>query len=539
MSCFNKTAIAAGLDAYIFDKFIDVHLYASDLHDYQNDAEQFIYDNPFSALFIDTGLGKTAIGLKLIYRLVTLFEADRTLVIAPARVANVTWPDEIGQWEFSAPLTHAIIRDEDLIEEVNKAGQKARKEAKLEGHGKQVIEAMVKEARQKAGAKAVRDHMKRNPATIHLIHKEQVEFLVEAWGRDWPYDTVLIDESSSLKDHTTNRWKSLWRVRPLIKRMHQFTATPAAESYLHLFAQINLLDKGQRFGLSFNKFKERFFVENKYNRTVKLREGAEDEITRLISDICLVMKQEDYLDLQQPVHSYHNVTLDPEQMALYETMEREFVIELDDGSEIEAETAAALSQKLLQMASGVIYETRLEPKDDGTFKRTRVVHHLHDHKIDALAQLKEELNGENMLVCYYHQSSLERIMRAFPDARPMDKAGKLIKEWNAGKIPMLLLHPQSDAHGLNLQKGGRHVVFFDHPWSYENYYQFYRRLARQGQKLLVVIHHLIAKGTIDEVVDDCLRNKRDAQEHLFNLIKRLRAKLKRTMRPVTPVDDEL
>jgi SNF2 family DNA or RNA helicase len=556
--------------------FSQVKLTLKDLHQYQIDAEKFLYENPFSALFLDTGLGKTAILLRLINRLVVNNECKRVLIIAPQRVANVTWPDEIAQWSFSAWISHTIIRDDDLVDSINKAGQLSRRLIKTDGHGagrialakkrsrvkafddalemgldssyvqKQISEAekivekkLVKKDRLVEAQKAVRRMLVERPAKIYLIHKEQVEFLVEAFGRDWPFDTVIIDESSSLKDHTTKRWKALWKVRPLIKRMHQLTATPAAEGYQYLFAQIVLLDRGKRFGTTVTKFREKFFNQNFYTKKWEIREGSQDDITKLIADLCLVMKQEDYLDLEQPVVVKKKIHLSETQMAVYRKMEDDFLIEMEDGTVVEAETAAALSQKLLQMASGVVYDNILEEQENGDIKKRRVVHHLHDDKIDALRQLEEEINGESMLIAYYHKSSLDRIMKAFPDAKPMDKAGKLIKEWNKGKVKKLLIHPMSDAHGLNLQKGGRHVVFFDLPWSYENYYQLYRRLARQGQKFLVMIHQLIAVGTIDEVVAECLDDKRDSQEIFFKMITAMRRRKAKNQRSTLDDDDKL
>lgn len=508
-------------------KFENVLRTEDDLHEYQNVAVDFMYANPFSALFLDTGLGKTAALLKLIGMLVMREECGNVLIIAPQRVANVTWPDEIQEWLFSAWFTPTIIRDEELTEAIRQAGQRARVQAKLEGSTEAMVKLKVEEARHVAAKAHVRQMMFERPGTVYLIHKEQVEFLVDSFGREWPFDTVIIDESSSLKDHTTNRWKALWKIRLLVRRMHQLTATPTAEGYRFLFAQINLLDGGKRFGKNYNKFCKLYFDQCRYTRKWTIREGAEKAITDKIADICLVMKQEDYLDLQQPVTRKHKIYLSAKQMDQYRQMEKFFLMELEDGTEIEAETSAALSQKLMQMASGVVYDTVLVEDAEGNFKKKRNVHGLHDDKITKLRELQEELNGENMLVAYYHNSSLERILRAFPEAVAMDKAGKNIKKWQQGKIKMFLIHPQSDAHGLNLQKGGRHVVFFDIPWSYENYYQLYRRLARQGQQFLVVIHQLIAVGTIDEIVAQCLVEKRETQEVFFKLITAMRRRLKR------------
>lgn len=531
------------IEKWLAAKFADVELTEEQLHEYQHIAIDFMYKTPFSALFLDTGLGKTAALLYLISLLVKMEECKNVLVIAPQRVANVTWPDEIRNWQFSAWLSHTIIRDEELKGAITNAGQLARTQAKIEGCSKEMTELRVEEARHKAAKIHVRQMMFERPADIYLINKEQVDFLVDSFGRDWPFDTVIIDESSSLKDHTTKRWQALWKVHKLVKRMHQLTATPTAEGYRFIFAQINLLDGGKRFGKNYNKFSKLYFDQCRYTRCWTIREGAEKAITDKIADICLVMKQEDYLDLEQPQTVQHKIYLSEKQMQQYNQMEKNFLLELDDGTEIEAETSAALSQKLLQMASGVVYDTVLIEDAEGNFKKKRNVYGLHDDKINKLRELQQELNGENLLVAYYHQSSLDRIKAAFPEAVAMDEKGKNIKLWQKGKIKMFLIHPQSDAHGLNLQKGGRHVVFFDLPWSYENYYQLYRRLARQGQKFLVIIHQLIAVGTIDEVVAQCLDQKRDTQEIFFKLITAMRRRLKRAAQRKSmmqlALDDEL
>jgi len=545
-----------------------------DMHAYQDGehgAVQFLKANPFSALFIDLGLGKTVISLTAIYDLVREFESDCCLVIAPLRVANETWPTEIGQWRHTAALSMHRIRDEELIEQVNAAGAAARatlkalgtasptvqnfvrqhrfmglkRRAKNLGHSgpglrryadSKIDEEMakpvsaeerklfVKQSRQGAAAQAVRDQKAKNPASIYIINREQIEFLVTAWGRDWPYDTVFIDESSSLKEHRTVRWKALNKVRPLMRRMHQLTATPAAESYLHLFGQIYLLDRGERLGKSFTAFTEAYFKHNKYDYSYKLLPGADEQIAKKISDICLTMKAEDYLSLEKPVMEVRRVGLSNHEHDLYKAMERDSVLTLGD-REITADTAAALSSKLLQMASGVLYDTALEEDPiTGDFETVKRVHPIHDHKINDLAQLREDASGEPLLVAYHFKSSLERLQRAFPDAQAMGREGREVKLWNQRKIPMLLVHPQSAGHGLNLQHGGRHVVFFDLPWSLELYLQLIGRLARQGQTRVVYVHHLVAAGTIDEVVMQCLLEKRDSQETLFRWLKAIRGR---------------
>lgn len=531
---------------HVASLFTDCTLTPDQMHAYQNTAVDFVLEHPYCALFIDLGLGKSIISLTAILNLVMNFKANHILVVAPVRVANETWPTEIRNWTHTAPLSFVHVRHEDVVDAVNQAGTRERSLIKAEvedschwsacnksATAKKVAEVLkgksskdrIEKARLVASRKAVREHFRNNPATVHIINREQLEFVVDAWGRAWPYDVVVIDESSSLKDHTTLRFKALKRVRPLIKRMIQLTATPAAETYMHLFAQIYLLDQGERFGTSITRFREEYFDHNHYTHAYKLKPGADLRIAEKISDICLTMKAEDYLDLAKPVMLIEKVVLDPDQMALYNEMLKEFLVTLPSGVVIEAETAAALSQKLLQLSSGVIYETVLDDIGDGNFKKRRVVHQVHDHKIEKLQTIAEECHGEPLLVAYWHESSLPRLQAAFPKAVAMDKKGTCIKAWNAGKIPMLLVHPQSAGHGLNLQHGGRRLVIFDIPWSLELYLQLIGRLARQGQKNVVMVHHLVAQGTADEDVVVALNQKQEAQEILFTLLKRIRKRL--------------
>lgn len=534
------------LSKYVDRKLSTAERSVDQLHEYQRKAVQFVLDTPYCALFIDLGMGKSAISLTAIMQLVSEHEINHALVIAPVRVANDTWPTEIGLWRHTAPLTFVHIREDEVVKAVNDAGKAERDAIRKElsekalwdglcgddlkkrvanGLKSEAVKQRIEKARLSASRIAVRKHFRETPATIHIINREQVEFLVDAWGRDWPYDLLVVDESSSLKDHTTNRFKALKKVRPLIKRMVQLTATPAAETYLHLFAQIYLLDQGERFGRAIGKFREQYFTHNQWTHQYKLRPGAEEDIAEKIADITVTLKAEDYLDLEKPLLLIDTVKLSDEFKSLYARMEEDFLITLPNGAEIEAETAAALSQKLLQMASGVIYETVMEETEDGEFKKRRTVHHLHDHKLEKLETIVEEAQGEPILVAYWHESSLARLQKRFPKAVVMDKRGDCIKAWNKGKIPMLLLHPQSGAHGLNLQHGGRRMVFFDIPWSLELYLQFIGRLARQGQKLVVIVHHLVAEGTLDEAVVGALREKRDAQEVLFKWLKKIRNRI--------------
>ena len=470
------------------------------------------------------GLGKTAAVLFYIWRLLFEEKASRIIIIAPKRVANVTWPDEIGLWWFSAGLRWNIIRDEAVTDFVNNAGHIARKMGKLNGVTGDALKLEVELARLKASQEAVRRQFKMNPCPIHIIHKEQIEFLVNAWGKDWPYDTIIIDESSAFKDHTTGRWKALWKIRRLkiVQRMVQMTATPCAESHLHLFAQINLLDLGERFGKSYNRFCSTYADHNAYTRKWTLREGSEDAMAAKIADICLIMKQEDYLDLAQPVFVTRKIHLSEPVFEKYLAMEATQVVDLDCGSQVVAETASAVHGKLLQLASGVLYDTKQVCVDEleEIYRDERIVYQLHDEKLDDLEQLIDEINGEPLLIVYYWKSSLDRILKRFPKAKVMDDEGKLIAEWNKGKIQLLLLHPMGCAHGLNLQKGGKYQYWFDlGNGSYDGYYQMYRRLARQGQKHTVTVFHAVAQRTIDVLMMHSYSNKKDAQELMFDLIK--------------------
>lgn len=529
----------SNLETYFETQFLQVVRCRDDMHDYQDGiAVPFLLENPFSALFVDLGLGKTVITLSMIVDLLNTMSFERALVVGPKRVVAQTWPSEIPQWEHTACLNAALIRDEEFQEAVRVAGRvarapivaEAREEAVARGIDpdldpslvREVISefvkvrgAEIKKARLRAARKEIREACRRNPASIHLVNREQVEQLVYAWGRDWPYDVVIIDESTSFADHKSKRFKALKAVRQagLIKRMHHLTATPAADGYEQLFAQLFLLDEGKRLGRNITAYRDRYFTRGYDGYSWKLRPGAEEDIAEKISDICLTLKGEDYLPLDKPIFNPRYVELSSEQETLYKKFERDFVLELDDGTIVEAEAAGALSGKLLQLASGFVYDN------------DKLTHHIHDHKIEELQEIVEEACGQPLLVVYWFKPSLERIKKAFPKAVVMDADGKCVKRWNDRKIPMLLVQPASAGDGLNLQRGGHHMVFFDIPWSLRLYLQVIGRLARQGQEHVVMLHHILAKGTIDEYVVECLRNKRDMQEALFRYLKAARRRM--------------
>lgn len=465
---------------------IDLHLYQSG----PDGAIAFLRENPYSMLMVDMGLGKTVSVLTLISDLLLEFssDAEKTLVIAPLRVATDTWPTEISTWRHTAWMSHTLIR-----------GDNEDERAKLALSSK----------------------------SIHIINREQVEWLTEFWGPAWPYRTVIIDESSSFKDHTSKRFVALAKVRNtpgLIKRLHLLTATPCAESYMGLFAQFFLLDRGKRLGLNITSYREEFFIYNPYSRKYKLRKGADEQILDKIKDLCLVMKRDDYLPRDKPTVIEHLVHLDPAELQRIKALEKDFVVNLPDGTEIEAKTAAILACMLLQMASGSVYETKfLGDWETEDLKKVKKVHNLHDHKIETLKEIVEEARhqGENLMIAYYFQSSLAKLKKAFPKAVVMDRDGACVKQWNAGKIDLLLIHPQSAGHGLNLQRGGRTLVIYDLFYSLELYLQLIGRIDRQGQERAVMIRVLIAEGTRDQLVFGCLKQKEDAQEKMFAILKRL------------------
>jgi hypothetical protein len=509
--------------------FADVELTEAQMHVYQDECVDFLLQNPFSALFIDLGMGKSVSSLTVIAKLCMEFTYDHILIIGPRRVATVTWPNEIRKWEHTAWLNHTLIHVMDDDPRVTAAGRRGAAVARQAG----ASAADANKARGKAETaekNRLRVALARSTPTIHIISRDWVEWLCEFWGKNWPYKAVFIDESSSFKSISSTRFKALAKMRNtpgLIERLHCLTATPAAETYEHLFTQVYLMDRGERLGKFITHYRRDHFDENKYNHTHKIKPGHEELILAKIADICLVMKAEDYLDVEKPTIIQRPVYLPQPVMDLYNEMQRDFLVTLPDGSEIEAETAAALSGKLLQIASGVLYETKLlEDWETDDFKKVKKVHHIHDEKIEELKELVEESQGKPMIVAYHFKSSLDRLKKTFPYAVVMDRDGKCVKRWNQGKIKMLLMHPQSGGHGLNMQDGGHLLTFFDLIYSLELFLQIIGRLARQGQKHPVIVYILTAIGTLDETVYQSVSTKEDAQEKMFRILKRLIRKLK-------------
>ena len=437
-------------------------------HNYQAFASEFILEHPVCCLMLDMGLGKTVITLTALWELVLdRFDVSRILVIAPKRVAEDTWPKELAKWEHLQGLTYSLV-----------LGSRAEREAAL-----------------------------RREAFIYIINRENVAWLVE--NHPWDFDMVVIDELSSFKSSKAERFKALKRVRPKVSRIVGLTGTPAPNSLLDLWPQMYLLDMGQRLGRFIGGFRDRFFVPDKRNREIiysyKPREGAEEAIYNQISDICISMKAVDYLDMPERIDNRIEVEMSPREQKLYDAFQRDMVLSIGS-EELDAVNAAALSNKLLQMANGAVY---------GEGKK---VFPIHDRKLDALEDLVEAANGKPLLVAYWYKHDLQRIQSRFKKARCIDTS-KDIDDWNAGNIPLALIHPASAGHGLNLQEGGCTIVWFGLTWSLELYQQLNARLWRQGQKHTVVIHHIITKDTHDEDVMRALENKDMRQSALIEAVR--------------------
>lgn len=438
-------------------------------HDYQQYAIDFIKNNEVAAVLLDMGLGKTSITLSAVNDLIfDSFEVSKVLVIAPLRVARDTWPAEIKKWDHLKHLRYSVA-----------VGSESERLAAL-----------------------------RKEADIYIINRENVDWLVNKSKVPFNFDMVVIDELSSFKSHQSKRFKSLLKVRPFIKRIVGLTGTPSSNGLMDLWAQFRILDMGKRLGRYITHYRSAYFLPDKRSAdrifTYKPADGAEQMIYDRISDITISMKSADYLKLPECIINEVPVFMDTKEKAIYETFKEDMVAKIKD-EEIDAANAAVLSGKLLQMANGCIYD-----EDKKAIK-------IHDRKLDALEDLIESANGKPLLVAYWFQHDLARIKERFP-VREI-KTSKDIEDWNKGKIPLAVIHPASAGHGLNLQTGGSTLVWFGLTWSLELYQQCNARLHRQGQTDTVVIHHIIAKGTIDEDVMAALQRKEKIQNALINAVK--------------------
>lgn len=445
-------------------------------HAYQSYCINRLLVDPALGLFLDMGLGKTVITLTAINDLkYNRFAISKVLVIAPKKVAEATWAKEAAKWDHL--------------------------------HMLRVVSVL--------GTLAKRVRALNTPADIYVINRENVQWLVEYYRNAWPFDTVIVDEFSSFKNHQAKRFKSLTWVRKHITRFIGLTGTPAPNGLLDLWAQVFLLDEGKRLEKFITHYRERYFEQNYDGFGYELKPGSAEVIQQKISDICVSMKAEDYLELPECISITVPVVLDTKTRKAYEELERKMILEVNPETTIDVTSAAALSNKLLQLCNGALYD------------ENRGVHEIHQCKIEAFMELVEGLNGKSALVYYNFKHDLFRIKKALSDSKALSgtlrvrelKTPQDETDWNAGKIDILLAHPASAAYGLNLQDGGNHEIWFGLNWSLELYQQANKRLHRQGQTQKVIIHHLVVEGGRDEDVMSALVDKGATQETLMQSLK--------------------
>lgn len=443
-------------------------------HSYQRYCINRVLTTPALGLFLDMGLGKTVITLTAVMDLkYNRFDINKVLVVAPKKVAESTWAREASKWDHLQLLRISTV----------------------------------------LGSATKRVRALNTPADIYVINRENIPWLVEHYRNAWPFDMVIIDEFSSFKNRQAKRFKSLSWVRPHIKRFIGLTGTPAPNGLLDLWAQVFLLDGGQRLGKNITGFRERYFEPDQRTRdrvfTYAPKAGADNAIQNLIGDICVSMKAEDYLELPDITYNTISVVLDSKADKAYKKLEEEMLLQVDE-STIDAGSAAVLTNKLLQLCNGAVYDEE------------RNVVPIHDCKIEAFNELVEGLNGKPALVFYSFQHDKERIKKALAktDLRVRElKTDQDQVDWNNQEIDILLAHPASAAYGLNLQQGGNHVIWFGLNWSLELYQQANKRLHRQGQTEKVIIHHLTVTGGVDEDVVAALADKTSTQDRLMAALK--------------------
>lgn len=388
-------------------------------------------------------------------------------MIAPKKVAEDTWSREIAKWQHTRHLRISKV-----------LGTPAQRRAAL-----------------------------KKSADVYTINRENVVWLVEYLGEKWDFDMVVVDEFSSFKSHRSKRFRALRKVRPKIKRLIGLTGTPKPNGYMDLWSQIYLLDRGERLGKTITQFRREFFDASyrPWGQEYKLKPGAAERINTKIADICISMKAKDHLNLKEPLVIDVPVQLTDKEREIYRTMERESIIEIADDVVVGG-TAATVSNKLLQLANGAVYD------------ENRNVIHVHDQKLDKLEELLEEADGRNVLLLYSYKHDRNRILERVKGVRELE-GSQDIADWNAGKIPVLLAHPGSCGHGLNIQEGGNIIIWFGLPWSLELYLQANARLDRQGQTHQVIIYRLITEGTYDEDVAAALERKDSSQEEFLASLK--------------------
>lgn len=453
------------------------------LRPYQAKAIEHMLSHPQGGLFLDMGLGKTASALTAIYEF-NRFGVGATLVVGPIRVIETVWRQEAKLWEHTQNLTFSLIR----------------------GNAKQREEALKVQA------------------NIYLVNPEHLVWLFEYFGENpMPFEVLMIDESSMFKDISTKRFKSLRHQVGKFQRRYILTGTPTPNKLLELWPQVFLLDEGKRLGTSFTRFKARFFQPvDRWGYKVEPREGAKERIYELIADLVLRMDAKDYLDLPEVIHNRVETPLDKETMRIYREVEDQAFSSLDSMTRITAMNVMGSLIKARQVANGVVYTEFGDGKSEAVTK-TKVLHH---EKLNAAREIVDE-TGSPVIIVYNFRHELDLLKEAFKDLNPVTlvdekDASKVVNDWNAGKIQVLFLHPQSGGHGLNLQEGGHTMIWFGLTFSYEQYAQTIARINRQGQTKPVVIHTLIAPGTVDVLLEKVLESKKAEQDDLFTYLKNYR-----------------
>jgi hypothetical protein len=434
----------------------------SNLHDYQVEFIEFISKIKKCGLFLDMGLGKTTTSLTAASDFLDDFFVMKVLVIAPLRVSNTVWKQEAQGWEHLKHLNIKICT----------------------GTAKERVDAL------------------NSNADIYVINRENVQWLVE--NVKWQWDMVIIDESSSFKNHAAKRFRALKKVLKHVKSIILLTGTPTPKGLIDLWPQLFLIDSGERLGKNITIYRSRFFGQDYSGFNYVPLEGSDEKIKELIKDVCVTMKATGNVER---IDLYEYIDMPPAIRTQYKELEKEFLLSLEGGADIEVPTAAVLSGKLLQMCNGAVYDA------DGKS------HQIHDLKIKALKEMMEDNPGENFLVAYNYKSDLERLQKAFPNAVTLSRSGKEVVPWNEGKLGMLLAHPASAGHGLNIQHGGSVIIWFGLNWSLELYQQFNARLHRQGQKNIVRIMHIVIKNGLDEKVLKALASNAKTQDELIEYLK--------------------
>ena len=440
----------------------------NNLHDYQKRAIDFIVRKQRCGLFLEMGLGKTASTLTAIADLTGGAIVNKVLVIAPLRVANSVWAQETQKWRHLKHLRVSVCT----------------------GNAKQRLSALQIDA------------------DVYVINRENVDWLVDFYKTKWPFDMVIVDESSSFKNPSSKRFRALRRILPFTNYMVLLTGTPSPNGLLDVWAQMYLVDFGESLGRTMAGYKQRFFESDYMGYKFTPRDGSAKKIHDLMSPHVIHMSAQDYLDLPDRIDLIERVDMEPQALVKYKEFETSLLAELPSGEIVEATTAAVLANKLLQYANGGLYTD-----ENGSWSV------VHTEKLDRLEEIIEDNPNENLLVAYNYKFDLERLQGRFPQGRVLDKQQQTIDDWNAGKIKLLFAHPASAGHGLNLQSGGNIIVWFGLTWSLELYQQFNARLHRQGQFNTVRVLHIVSKGTIDERVLGVLNMKDATQKALLSALK--------------------